>query len=116
MFREQVELLRILMQELEDSSIRPVDSNALKLELDLLANREIELHDSPFTRTVAYTGVEFFDSCSFHVSPTDQDRGKGADPSAVAAPMGLLFVHPTGESVRIDWISTSSGWKSVVAW
>ena len=116
MFREQVELLRILMQELEDSSIRPVDSNALKLELDLLANREIELHASPFMRRVAYTGVEFFDSCSFHVSPTDHDRVKGTDPSAVSAPMGLLFVHPTGESVRIDWISTSSGWKSVVAW
>ncbi|HAW95153.1 MAG TPA: hypothetical protein DCX60_02650 [Phycisphaerales bacterium] len=116
MFREQVELLRILMQELEDSSIRPVDSNALKLELDLLANREIELHASPFMRRVAYTGVEFFDSCSFHVSPTDHDRVKGTDPSVVSAPMGLLFVRPTGESVRIDWISTSSGWKSVVAW
>ena len=115
-FREQVEVLRILMQELEDSSIRPSDPNALELELELLANREIELHASPFTRRLAYTGMDFFDSCSFRLIPTDHDRDKDTDPSAIAAPMGLQFVHPTGESVRIDWISTSSGWKSLVAW
>lgn len=115
-FREQAELLRVLMQELEDSSIRTLDSNALKVELDLLADREIELHVFPFMRRVAYSGIEDFKSCSFHLSERDDDKNNATDPSAGPAPMGLEFVHPTGESVRIEWNRTPSGWKSVVAW
>ena len=115
-FREQAELLRALMQELEDSSIRTLDSNALKVELDLLADREIELHAFPFTRRVVYSGIEDFKSCSFQLGERDDDENDAKDPSAGSAPMGLEFVHPAGESVRIEWISTPSGWKSVVAW
>ncbi len=115
-FREQAELLRILMQELEDSSIRTLDSNALKVELDLLADREVELHAFPFTRRVVYSGIEAFKSCSFHLSARDEVEKNATDPSAGSAPMGLEFLHPTGDSVRIEWIRTPSGWKSVVAW
>ena len=115
-FREQAELLRVLMQELEDSSIRTLDSNALKVELDLLADREIELHAFPFTRMIVYSGIEAFKSCSFVLNARDDEEDNATDPSAGPAPMGLEFVHPTGESVRIEWISTPSGWKSVVAW
>ena len=115
-FREQAELLRVLMQELEDSSIRALDSSALKVELDLLADREIELHAFPFMRTVVYSGIDDFKSCSFQLSEPDVDENNATDPSAGSAPMGLEFIHPTGESVRIEWIRTTSGWKSVVAW
>ena len=115
-FRERAEMLRILMQELEDSGIRPIDSKALRVELELLADREIELHTSPFTRRLFYSGVDFLDPCSLRLIEHEPADSKSKDPSAVSAPMGLELAHPSGESVRIDWVETPSGWKSIVSW
>lgn len=115
-FREQVEVLRILMQELDDSGIRPVDEKALRVELSLLAGRDIDLHQVPFSRTVRYPGIEFFDPCSITMIPSDFPARNTNDPSGGAAPMGLEFHHPSGESVRIEWIRTQAGWRSMVAW
>jgi hypothetical protein len=120
-FREQAEVLRILMQDLEDSGIRPIDEKELRVELSLLANREIDLHQLPFRRMIRYLGIDFFDPCS--ITPTSI-KGTGQDtndPPALPAPMGLKLDHPSGESVLIEWIEdrhdrTQARWRSVVAW
>ncbi len=120
-FREQAEVLRILMQELEDAGIRPIDEKALRVELSLLANREIDLHQLPFKRTIRYSGIDFFDPCSLTPTGIGGAERDTNDPSALPAPMGLQLDHPSGESVLIEWVGnisdgTQARWRSVVAW
>jgi len=115
LFREQAEVLRILMQELEDSGIRPGDRGALQVELALLEDRDIDLHRSPFVRTVHYPGTSFFDPCIINSIPFISARNT-KDPPALPAPMGLELVHPSGESVRVEWIRVQGAWRSFVAW
>jgi hypothetical protein len=109
------------MQDLEDSGIRPADEKAFRLELSLLANREIDLHQHPFRRMIVYSGIDFFDPCSITLVGTQGPVQDTNDPSALSAPMGLKLDHPSGESVLIEWIEdiedrAPARWRSAVAW